>query len=129
MTENIEPPFGLLEKVLKRIRKEERLLVFRRTSIFSITLIGSFIGFIPALKMLLSDVGRSGFLNFFSLTFSDFSLVTAHWQSFSMILLETLPVVSLALFLALLLVFLQSAKSLTKNIKIIKSNNGRLATN
>jgi hypothetical protein len=53
--------------------------------------------------------------------FSDFSSVAAYWQSFAMILLETLPAISLALFLAIILVFLQSIKSLTKDIKIIKS--------
>jgi hypothetical protein len=45
-----------------------------------------------------------------------------------MILLETLPAASLALFLAVLLTLLQSTKSLIKNIKIMQ-NNSRLATN
>ena len=33
----MEPPKGLLEKIIKRIHKEERLLVLRRTIIFLIT--------------------------------------------------------------------------------------------
>jgi len=124
----INPPKGLLEKILKRIHKEERLLVLRRIIIFSVMLTGSLLAFVPVLKILLSDFGQSGFINFLSLIFSDFSSVATYWQSFAMILLETLPAVSLALFLAVLLIFLQSAKSLIKNIKIIK-NNGRLAIN
>jgi len=116
---SIEPPKGLLEKILKRIHKEERILVLRRIIIFSITLAASMLGFVPSLKILLSDFNQSGFLNFFSLIFSDFSSITTYWQSFVMILLETLPAVSLAIFLAVLLVFLQSVKSLTKNIKTI----------
>ena len=124
----IDPPTGLLEKILKRIHKEERLLLLRKIIIFSVTLIGSFLAILPAFKMLFSDLGRSGFTNFFSLIFSDFSTVSTYWQSFSMVLLETLPVASLALFLFILLIFLQSAKSLTKNIKTI-INNSRLATN
>jgi len=119
----IEPPQELLEKILKRVHKEERILVLRNITIFSITLVGSLIGLIPSLKILLSDFGQSGFINFFSLMFSDFSTVTAYWQSFTMILLETLPVVSLALFLVVLLICLQSIKSLTKNIKIISGIN------
>jgi ABC-type multidrug transport system fused ATPase/permease subunit len=112
----------LLERILKRIHKEERLLVLRRTIIFSIMLAGSLLAIVPTFKILLSDFSQSGFINFFSLIFSDFSSVATYWQTFVMILLETLPVVSLALFLAVLLIFLQSIKSLTKNIKIIKSH-------
>ncbi len=124
----INPPKGLLEKILKRIHKEERLLVLRRIIIFSVMLTGSLLAFVPVLKILLADFGQSGFINFFYLIFSDFSSVATYWQSFAMILLETLPAASAALFLAVLLIFLQSAKSLIKNIKIIK-NNGRLAIN
>lgn len=119
----VNPPSGLLEKILKRIHREERILVLRRVVLFSITLAGSILAFVPALKILLSDFSQSGFLNFFSLIFSDFPSVAAYWQSFAMILLETLPAVSLALFLAVLLTFLESVKVLTKNIKIIRSHN------
>ena len=120
---DIQPPKGLLEKILKRIHREERLLVARRVIIFSIMLIGSLAGFVPSLKMVLSDFSSSGFLNFFSLLFSDFSTVATYWQSFSMILLETLPALSLTLFLFVLFILLQSIKSLTKNLIIIKDRN------
>ena len=113
----MEPPIGLLEKILKRIHKEERILVVRRLVIFSTTLLFSVAGFIPATKMLLSDFSQSGFLRFFSLIFSDFPTVATYWQSFTMTLLQTLPALSLALFLAVLLTFLQSIKSLTKDVK------------
>lgn len=119
----INPPIGLLEKVLKRIHKEERLSVLRRIIIFSITLIGSLLGIVLAFKTLLSDFSQSGFMSFFSLMFSDFSTVMAHWQSFSLILLESLPAISLALFLSVVLICLQSIKVLTKNIKMISGIN------
>ena len=115
----IEPHPDLLKKILTRVHKEERLFVLRRIILFSVTLMASLLGIVPALKILLSDFSQSGFVSFFSLMFSDFSSVTSHWQSFSLILLESLPAISLAIFLAVLLTFLQSIKSLTKNIKII----------
>jgi len=120
MVTYIEPPSGLLEKIITRIHREERILVLRRTIIFSTTLVLSLIGLIPASKILLTDFSQSGFINFSSLLFSDFAVITEHWQSFVMILLETLPALSLALFLAVLITFLQSIKSLTKNIKTIR---------
>ena len=120
---NIQPPKDLLEKILKRIHREERILVLRRIIIFSVTLTASLLSFVPTIKILLSDFNQSGFVNFFSLIFSDFSSVATYWQSFTLILLESLPALSLALFLAVLLTFLQSIKSLTKNIKIISGIN------
>jgi ABC-type spermidine/putrescine transport system permease subunit I len=115
----IEPPIGLLKKIINRIHKEERLLVIRRVILFSFTLTASVIGFFPSINMLAADFNQSGFFNFFSLAFSDFSLVTTYWHSFMMTLLETLPAVSIVLFLAVLLTFLQSIKYLTKDVKTI----------
>lgn len=115
------PPTGLLEKILKRIHHEERVLATRRVIIFSATTLVSLPALILSAKMLLSDLAQSGFLNFFSLLFSDFSSVLAAWQSFSLILLETLPAISLTLVLAVILGLLQSIKSLRKNFKNIKS--------
>jgi len=115
----MEPPKGLLEKILKRIHREERILVLRKIIIFSVLLFGSLAGFFPAVKLLLSDFSKSGFINFFSLLFSDFSAIAIYWKSFLMIILETLPAMSLALFLAVVVVLLQSVKSLTKNVKTI----------
>lgn len=116
---NIEPPKGLLEKIMKRIHREERLLVLRRIIIFSAMLIGSVAAFVPSFKTLSADLSQSGFLRFFSLIFSDFSSIRMYWQSFTMILLETLPVVSVVIFLAVLLAFLESIKHLTKDVKTI----------
>jgi len=113
----------LFERILKRIHREERLLVLRKVIIFSTTLIISVVGLFPAFNMLLADLSQSGFISFFSLIFSDFSVVRTYWQSFAIILLETLPALSIALFLAVLLILLQSIKSLTRNLKIIKSHN------
>ena len=115
----MEPPNGLLEKILNRIHHEERILVLRKIIVFSVTLTGSLAGLVPAFRVLLSDFGRSGFLRFFSLIFSDFSAVAAYWQNFVLILLESLPILSLAVFLAVLIIFLQSIRALTKNVKIM----------
>jgi hypothetical protein len=122
-----EPPQGLFEKILKRIQKERRILFIRHVAIFSTMLFGSLTALIPVSRMLISDFSSSGFFNFFSLIFYGFSSISSYWQSLALILLETLPATSIALFLAVLLIFLQSIKSLSKDIKIIKQ--GQLAIN
>ena len=98
----IEPPIGLLEKIMKRIHREERILVLRRIILFSITLVISLLDFSLRLICLYLILASPGFLKFSSLIFSDFSTVATYWQSFTMTLLETLPALSLALFLAVL---------------------------
>jgi len=114
----VEPPAGLFDKILNRIRKEQRLLALRRIVIFSVLFFGSIVAIIPSFSTLSSDVRQTGFLQFFSLIFSDFSLVSAYWKNFSLAILETLPAVSLAALAAVILILLQSLKSLIKNIKI-----------
>ena len=115
----LEPPSGLFDKIMNRIHREERLLLIRRLFIFSGMLIGSIIGLVPSFKLLLSEATNSGFFNFSSLIFSDFNLVIKYWQSFGMAILQTLPAVGLAIFLGVILVMLQSIKSLVKNVKIL----------
>lgn len=112
-----DPRPQLLGIILEKIHKEERIFVIKHVVLFLIIFVCSIIGIVPAFNMLASDISSSGFNHFFSLIFSDFSSVTTYWQSFGMILLETLPAVSLALFLAVVLTFLESAKFLTKDIK------------
>lgn len=105
---------------MNRIHREQRILVIkRRIAVFSIVLIGSIIAFFPVFNMLKSAFVESGFMQFLSLLFSDFEVVLSYWQSFALSLLESLPVLSLMAFLAVVLGFLESAKYLTKDIKYV----------
>ncbi len=120
----IELPEGIFKRITARIRAEEQFIHFkrrmvRRLVIFSFGTVGSAAAFIPVLKMAYSDFAESGFLQFFSLLFSDFGTVAVYWQSFTVSLLETLPAVSLAIFLAVIFVFLGSLKFLADDIKFI----------
>lgn len=126
----IEPPTGLFEKIMNRIHKEERLLTIkRRIVIFSIGLVGSLAGFVPAFRMAQAGFIESGFVQFISLIFSDFSVVITYWQSFVSVLLETFPIMSIIALLVILFVFLESLKHLTKNIKALQPNKLQLIIN
>jgi hypothetical protein len=114
-----EPSPELFLKIINRIHKEQRILAFRKITGFSLVLLISMIAFVPAIKFLISEIENSGFIQFASLAFSDFEIVKIYWQNFALTILETLPALSLALCLAILLTLLQSIKSLSKNIKII----------
>jgi len=116
----IEPSEGLLDKIMERIKREKRLLaVKRRLVLFSLSLIASAVAFTPVFNLVQTDLSESGFLQFLSLAFSDFGIVVTYWQTFIMSLLETIPAISLAIFLGVVLTFLESLKLLARDIKII----------
>lgn len=117
--ERLEPPAGLTEKILLKIKNRQKFLIIRRLVASSIGAITSIALFIPALKTAQAAVMESGFLQFFSLLFYDFKIVIANWQSFSLSLLESLPVMGLVMVLAVILIFLGSLNFLIKNIKLI----------
>lgn len=124
-----EMPDNLFEKTIHRIQKERQSSILKRRvmilSIGMIGIIGAVAAFIPAFKMAQTELYESGFPYFLSLIFSDFGTVAAYWQNFIMSLLETLPVMGLAILLLTILVFLGSLKFLAKNVKSIFA----LATN
>lgn len=120
----INPPGGLLEKVLSRLEKEQKILALkRRRIIFSFGAVISALGLIPAYLALQASLAESGFFQFFSLIFSDSEIIAAYWQNFVLSLLESLPIINLAIFLAVIMAFLEFLKLLTKNLKFISRPN------
>jgi hypothetical protein len=118
-TAYLSPSPDLLQRIITRIHKEERVLVLKKLIIFSLTLVGSIVAFVPATGMLVSQLQSSEFMSFASLIFSDSGAVLTYWRSFLMVILQTLPAISIAFFLAVLLTFLQSVKSVARNVKLI----------
>jgi len=119
-----ELPEGLFDKIMNRIRKEQRLSALRRRLIFSsLGLIASVAVFIPALKVVQRELYQSGFLQFVSLLFSDFEIIIVYWQNFVISLLESIPAMSLTIFFVAIFAFLELLKFWTKDMKIILRQN------
>jgi ABC-type spermidine/putrescine transport system permease subunit I len=120
MYSNIEPPEGLLARIMEKIRQEKNIMaVKRRLVVFFFGFLASAAAMIPVFNLVQTEISQSGFLQFFSLVFSDFGAVIVYWRTFAMSLLETIPAVSVAMFLAVIFVFLASFKLLVKNMKIV----------
>lgn len=116
----IEPPAGLLDRILSRIALERRLQRAKhRLVVFSIALLISIISFLPAFKLAQTSLRESGFSQFLSLLTTDWSIIMVYWQSFIFSLLESLPVISLAIFVAVIYIFALSLKFLTQDLKNI----------
>jgi len=115
-----EPSYGLLGKIMKHIESEKRLSVIKwRVAVFFAGLLGSLAALFPVIQMLQARIVESGFGQFLSLLFSDFGTVATYWQSFSLSLLETLPVLHLAMFLALIFALMEFLKFFVRDIKFI----------
>lgn len=116
-----EPSQRLFETVMRRIELEKRRIARRRFAFFSFMLTVSMVGLIPAFQLVQSSFARSGSLELFSLIFSDFGTVSAYWRGFSLALIESLPVVSIAVFLAAIFAFMYSFRLFLLDFKIVHS--------
>ena len=114
-----EPSKDLFSKVIIKINKQERLLLIKR-KLFVV----SFVSFFSSIAFIFSAITthaefiKTGFFDFLSLMFSDFNIITAYWQNFSMSLLESLPIMSVIIFLFTTIIFIFSLKAFSKDVKI-----------
>jgi hypothetical protein len=71
---------------------------------------------VPTFKILLADLTRSGFYEYFSLLFSDTGSIISYWKEFTFSIAESLPIISIISVLSLLFVCFLSLKYLIKQI-------------
>lgn len=117
----IQPKADLYDRVINRINREEKLMILRKKLILeSFGLIMSFFIFIPLTLKLLSDIAKSGLMQFLSLLFTDFAIVMANIGDYVLSLLESTPVVSLSLTLATLLVLVFTTAKLADSYSDFK---------
>jgi hypothetical protein len=115
---NLKPPEDLLEKIMIRVKKEREIIKLKRRLLASFVF-GCFsaVVFFPALKFAFSELSQSGFVQFFSLLFSDFKTISIYWQDFIVSLLEIFPATSFLILLSASVALLGAFRFLTKDIK------------
>jgi hypothetical protein len=95
---NLTSPPDLLSRVLKRINYEQELLLLQRRLVLYFGLIlTSFFGFVLASRDFLSKANQTGFLPILKLATTDFGVITAHSTDYLLSLVESLPIISIAL--------------------------------
>ena len=77
----------------------------------------SFIALFPVFINIINQLHSSGFWNYFSLIFTDTSIVATYWREFSLSLVDSLPIFQLSLILLLILSLSISLRSALKNFK------------
>ncbi|MDD3284751.1 MAG: hypothetical protein PHZ07_04110 [Patescibacteria group bacterium] len=121
--EVFEPNTDLYKKILTNVNSKQKAFARRRFFIFLFLFLGSLIALIPVIKLLYLDFLQSGFFQFFLLIFSDSKVVVKYWQSFVLILLESLPIISVIMFFGVVFVLLESIRFLSKDIRFVFSHN------
>ncbi len=114
-----EPPEGLLQRILLRLRIEEKRLRLAKRNfvVFGVVAVGSLVALIPAYQGLSADMADSGLLHLLSLVASDPAIITALWREFVFSILESLPIISMGATLAILLASLASLRMIAMNFE------------
>jgi len=122
LTETVEPPVGLLSRVMAAILWRQRLYAGLKT-FASLTLsLGSLAIIFLAAQEVVLRINQSGILSILSLLFSDLAVVLANWQTFVLSCLESLPVFPIVLTVGATWVLLISLKFVFENTLKFKNN-------
>ena len=124
ITHNPNPE--LKDLIMKRILMEERKRATRGVSIFSVFSVVSIWGSFSLGEYLWGAAHASGFLQFISLVFSDWSLILSHGNAFLLSLAESFPVIELSIFLAAITAAVWSVSYFLADFKIIRNNKNKI---
>ena len=117
-----EPPAGLEHKIMGRIKRYERRVLIAKTTGFGVLFVSSLALIYSAYFNFTSALAQSGFLNFVSLFFSDFTVAMANFQDFAFSILESFPVFSAAFALGGVIVAIWSAMHFIKDVLIVRGH-------
>lgn len=116
-----KPPENLRSLILSSIKAAE----YRRARLYliisGITLSGSTVGLVFAIKYLVQSLYASEFYSYLTLIFSDTDVVLGFWKDIVFSLAESLPVLIIVGVLASTLMALASIRVITSNFKLALS--------
>lgn len=119
----IEPPKGLQSRILAKISMEEKRFAKIKVWAFGGSTAVSFCASLWAIIYLVGSIKATGFWQYFSLIFSENGAMLAYWRELSFSLAESLPIVSLIIFLTTTCFFIWSvANVMKKDIGIFNMN-------
>lgn len=97
--EPAEPPVGLFDRIILAIKRRQELQRTRRLVLgFAILLVISFAAVPFSWTLLVSQIESSGIFYFISIVISDFGTFLTLWQDFSLAILESMPIMGIAVF-------------------------------
>jgi hypothetical protein len=116
----INPPADLGRKIISRLQLEEMKYLKRRLILCWFLFIFSALALFWVWRMLTTTWSKSAIGIFLNLFLTDITIVFKYWQNFILAILESLPVIEMAIFLGFLWVFLTSLRVFIKTLKDYK---------
>lgn len=120
-------PQGLFEMILMQIRHERLMRIKRQLVVIWLSLIITLGAAIPLFRSMEASFVESGSIQMISLIFSDFGIMMADWQNFCVAILESLPIMSIAVFLGTVLGTMYLLAFLSYNLERIATARSPLA--
>src|SRR3989339_921542 len=115
----IHIPDGLADKIAKEINHRQRRMIFIKSSLFVFTALFSGVLLFLATASTRVAFVESGFVQYFSLLFSDASAVFESSGSFMYVLIQTLPAFKIAITTGVLIIFLLTIRWTLNNLRKI----------
>lgn len=110
---HINPPQGLEKAILHLIYKKERFSMVLQSGLSVL----SFVAFFPLGAILIENFTKSSFSDYLSILFSGDGTLTTYWQELTLSIIESLPILSITIFLGVGIFFLYSLNKAIKNGK------------
>ena len=110
-----ETPANLYHKITSLIERKKRQKAIFRAVFSGLACAVSLIAIVPVFQYASQEFARTGFLQYFSLIFSDGGTALTCWKEFGLSLGESVPIFGLTLFLGTIYVLLKAIKILIEN--------------
>lgn len=120
--EPIKAPGHLLPSILARIEELRQRRARLHTLMLGFASIATGAALVPAWNYASQELYTSGFFDYWSLLFSDHSVVFSVWKEFALLLIESLPSIAVLLLFGLGALFIWSLSRTVFNARIIFTN-------
>jgi hypothetical protein len=124
----IDPPQGLFSAIVGRIMTVRRRVARLRLAVLCVVVAASGTVLVPIAGYITEEFRVSGFYDYMSLVFSDYSVAFHHWQEISLSVTESFPSIATLLTLAVSVAFAWSIREAIRNARlaIIPASGGLL---
>ena len=97
---SVEPGTGLFDRIILAIQREQKLYQTRKIFFGFLALLVISLAAVPfSVIMLINQIKDSGFYYFVSAALSNLGIFMSSWQSFSLAILEALPILGIIAFI------------------------------
>jgi len=117
----IEPSKNLKISIMNKIRKEEIKKTIYKIAFSSILSLGSVAMSIIFIMNVIKDTYQSGLYEYLSLIASDGALVISYWKTFTMSVVESLPILQITMVFTSVWIFVWSINMVLTSLKNTKS--------